>query len=189
MQIIKLLSTGLCGLLWSRLLIAAELNLTIRDNIGRAWANEPITWDLPGMKGGKVLVRRDGAPIPAQIIATADGARVLFIIDRLAKDASTTITAEPGSEGPRDTDLSASSEAGALVLANKFTAVKVNNGSPDSLSPVLCVRTTSGKWTGGGVYDSGPARSCGRQSPGMTRMPMLASFRAMDWDASGGKAL
>ncbi len=86
--------------------------LPIKDNLGRAWVGEPIAWELPGVKGDKVLVKRDGTPIPAQVVATADGVRVLLIIDRLAKDASTTLTADFDRQGPTATDLSVALDKG-----------------------------------------------------------------------------
>ncbi len=92
------------------LLQAAERELTIKDNIGRAWENEPITWELtfkPGEWPGKGLgvsvnaqpvVQRNGEPIAAQTVARerhADGsvkrATIRLVIDKLAKDARTTI--------------------------------------------------------------------------------------------------
>ena len=112
MQIIKVLGTGLCGCLLAagHVSLAAERSLTIKDNLGRAWVDEPIEWELPGVKGDKVLVKRDGTPIPAQVVATADGAGVLVIIDRLAQDASTTLTADLDRQGPTGTDLSVALE-------------------------------------------------------------------------------
>lgn len=152
----KVLCTGLCVCLLAvgQISLAAELSLTIKDNIGREWVNEPIAWELPGAKGDTVLVQRDGKPIPAQVVAAPGGVRVLFLIDHLAKDASTTVTADLGRQGPAGTDLSVAEESGALVLANRFTAVKLNQGSAGNLSPILGVRTASGKWTGGGAYDT-----------------------------------
>ena len=88
-----------CCLAWGQIGLASQMNLTIQDNIGRQWAHEPIVWELPGVRCDTVLLRRDGTPIPAQVVPTADGLRVLFTIDRLEKDASTTIAAEPSARG------------------------------------------------------------------------------------------
>ena len=60
------------------------------------------------------------AAIPAQVVATADGGRVLVIIDRLAKNASTSLTADLDKQGPTETDLSVAIDSHRLVLANKF---------------------------------------------------------------------
>ena len=109
------------------------LNITIQDTIGREWLGEPIEWQLPGAKGDTVRLERDGQPIPAQVVATEGGVRGLFVIDRLAKDASTTVTAELGRPGPAETDLKVTEEKDALVLGNKFTAVRVNRGRKDNL--------------------------------------------------------
>jgi len=172
---------------------AAELSLTIKDNIGREWVNEPISWELPEAKGDKVLVTRDGTPIPAQVAITADGARVLFIIDHLAKDAATTVTAEFGKEGPAGTDLSAAEEKGALVLANKYTAIRLNNspmgkgdtggdaratGGADKLSPILGIRTASGKWTGGGAYGTKSAKPVSIKTELLEKGPVRLAARA-----------
>src|SRR5438445_12365163 len=84
---------------------AADLRQTLSDNIGRVWSHEPIYWDAdlkPGeWKGGSIRVERDGKPIPAQVVATerypdgsAKTARITFIVDRLERDASTTVTAQ-----------------------------------------------------------------------------------------------
>jgi hypothetical protein len=139
----------LCGLAFPCLFavggtnLAGERKLTIRDNLGRAWVNEPIAWDLPGAQGQTVLVRRDGRPIPGQVVPTAGGLRVLFLVDRLAKDGSPAVTADLERQGPVGTDLSVAQEEHALVLANRFTAVKLNRGHPDSFSPILAVRLNS----------------------------------------------
>lgn len=149
---------------------AASLSLTVADNLGRVWQNEPIYWDLsfqPGeWKGGPLRVTRDGKPIPAQTYVSAkhpDGsvktARVTFLIDQLEKDGKTEITAELNKTGPQDTDLSVQREAGATVLANRYTALKLldlNGGAAPAgnFSPVLAVRTASGKWTGAGRYET-----------------------------------
>jgi hypothetical protein len=71
-------------------------DLTIRDTIGRDWTDEPIVWHLPGGTGDAVAVARDGKPIPAQVTAAEGGVDVLCIIDSLAKDGSTTLTARCG---------------------------------------------------------------------------------------------
>ncbi|MHB1034040.1 MAG: hypothetical protein ACYC35_11635 [Pirellulales bacterium] len=171
------ITSCVCFLLLVTPTLAAEATLTIRDNIGRAWENEPIAWDLPGVKADRVLVKRDGAPIPAQVVATADGVRLLLIIDRLGKDASTTVTAAFGKEGPTGTDLTVSEAEGALVLASKFAAVRLNRGSPQ-LGPILGVRTTSGKWTGSGRYDTNSAKPVALRIDLLERGPVRLAARA-----------
>ncbi len=141
---IKIAGLCICLLAAGHVSLAAGPALTIRDTIGREWVHEPITWELPGAKGDTVRLQRDGRPIPAQVVAGDGGVRVLFIIDRLAQDAATTVTAELGQSGPGDTDLKVSEEKDSLVLANKYTAVRVNRGSTANLSPILGVRTASG---------------------------------------------
>ena len=54
---------------------AAESALTIKDNLGRAWDNEPIGWVVPGASGDTVRVERNGKPIPAQLAPEAGCAR------------------------------------------------------------------------------------------------------------------
>ncbi len=153
---------------------AADLNLTVADNLGRAWANEPIYWEIafaPGeWQGGPLAVTRDGQAIPAQAYAVEkhpDGsvktARVTFIIDQLAPDGKTEIQAQPGNAGPQDTDLSVQRSPGILTLANRSTAVRLAdiNGAeaPDgNFSPLRGVRTVSGGWTGGGRYETQTAK-------------------------------
>ena len=92
---------------------ASESTLTIRDNIGRPWLHEPIVWELPGIQGNSVLVQRDGLPIPAQTVSVEGATRVLFIVDRLSQDASTTVTADFSRQGPTTTDLGVTEEDGA----------------------------------------------------------------------------
>ncbi len=179
MQIIKMLCAGLCGCLLAvgHAGFAAERTLAIKDNLGRPWVNEPITWELPGVKGDKVLVKRDGRPIPVQVAAMSGGIRVLLIIDRLDKDASTTLTADLGQQGPTATDLSLAMDKGGLVLANKYTAVKLNNGAAGNVSPILGVRTTSGKWTGGGTYDTKSAKPVSSQTELLEKGPVRLMAR------------
>jgi hypothetical protein len=156
---------------------ATEQKLTIKDNLGRPWVSEPIVWELPGATGTKVLVKRDGTPIPAQVVATADGARVLLIIDRLAKDASTMLTADLGEQGPTGTDLSVALDKTGLVLANRHAAVRLNNGAAGNVSPILGIRTTSGKWTGGGTYDTKSAKPLASQTELLEKGPVRAAAR------------
>ena len=157
--------------------LASELNLTIQDNIGRQWVHEPIVWEPPGVKRDTILVQRDGTPIPAQVVATADGIRVLFIIDHLQQDTSTTVTAEPGKQGPAETDLSIVEENGALVLMNKFTAVRLNRSHPDRVSSILGVPLPSGKWTGDGIYDTQSAKPVGSKTELLEEGPVRLSAR------------
>ena len=140
MKLSTIQTAGLIGwmLAAGHVSLAAGPALTIEDTIGREWVNEPIVWDLPGEKGDTVRLLRDGRPIVAQVVAVEGGVRVLCVVDRLAKDASTTVTAELGRSGPVDTDLTVSEETGTLVLANKFTAVRINRGSTGAAS--MCAR-------------------------------------------------
>ena len=138
---IKLAGLWACVLAAGHVGLAAGPTLMIKDTIGREWVQEPIIWELPGAKGDTVRLLRDGRAIPAQVVADDTGVRVLFIIDRLAQDAATTVTAELGQSWPGDTDLTVSEEKDSLVLANKFTAVRVNCGGTADLSPILGVRT------------------------------------------------
>ena len=179
MRIIQTLCAGLCGCLLAVADAgsAAQYDLTIKDNLGRPWINEPITWELPGVKGDKVLVKRDGRPIPAQVVATADGVHVLLIIDRLAKDAATTLTADLDQQGPTATDLGVAIDKGGLVLANKHTAVRLNNGAAGNVSPILGIRTASGKWTGGGTYDTKSAQPVSSKTELLEKGPLRLAAR------------
>jgi len=175
----KIEIAGLCGCLLAagHVGLAAGPALTIKDTIGREWVNEPIVWELPDAKGDAVRLERDGRPIPAQVVAFDGGVRVLFVIDRLAKDAATTVTAEFGRPGTADTDLKVTKENDALVLANKHTAVRVNRGGTDSFSPILGVRTPSGKWTGGGAYRTTSAKPVGLRTELLERGPVRLAAR------------
>ncbi|MGA2616105.1 MAG: hypothetical protein ABSF26_00765 [Thermoguttaceae bacterium] len=179
MPITKLLCAGLCGCLLAagNPSLAAQRSLTIKDNLGRGWVGEPITWELPGVKADKVLVKRDGNAIPAQVVATADGVRLLAIIDRLAQDASTTLTADLDAQGPTAADLSLATDARTLVLANKYTAVRLNNGRAGNVSPILGVRTASGKWTGGGEYDTKTAQPVSSKTVLLEKGPVRLAAR------------
>lgn len=123
--------------------------LTIRDTIGRDWTGEPIVWHLPGATGTAAAVTRDGKPIPAQVVPAADGVNVLCVIDNLAKDGSTTLTAEFGKSGPATTDLKIEDAAGRVVLATAHTAIEL---------PAFKVRAPSGKWTAGASYTATTAK-------------------------------
>jgi hypothetical protein len=134
----------LLGLLLTSLCSGAQAyELVVRDTIGRDWAHEPIVWELPGAKGDRVRVQRDGQPIPGQIVATPAGAQVLCIVDTLAKDGATKLTAELGQTGPATTDLQIEAGKDGLTLANACTAIRL---------PAFSVRTASGKWTAGATY-------------------------------------
>ena len=127
----------------ARAAAAHEQPLTIRDNVGREWRNEPIAWEVAGERGESVLLKRDGTAIPAQVVQTDDGVQVLFVIDALAKDAATTVVAELGKAGPAGVGASVQEADGAVTLANALTAVRL---------PAFNVRLPSGKWTGGARY-------------------------------------
>ncbi len=156
---------------------AAESALTIKDTLGRRWDSEPIEWVVPGARGDTVLVERDGKPIPAQIASEDGGARVLFVVDHLEKDGSTRVSAQFGKSGPGQTDLAVTKEEGVLVLANAFTAVKVNNGRRDNCGPILGVRTPSGKWTGSGTYATRTAKPVGSRTELLERGPVRLKAR------------
>ena len=162
--------------LWAGMLLtpplAAQTELMIHDTIGRNWADEPINWDVslePGrFQKEQVVVKRDGRPIPAQLAirerhpdGSVKSGVIRFLLDTLAKDATTRITAESGGDGPADTDLKVTRGPGHLILANQRTAVKlldVRGGSVENFAPILGVRTASGKWAGGGHYETRTAR-------------------------------
>jgi len=167
---VSILAAGQVGL-------AAGPTLTIRDTIGRQWLNEPIVWELPAAKGDAVRFLRDGRPIAGQLVAAEGGVCVLLVIDQLAKDAATTVTAELGRPGPADTDLKLTEEQDALVLANKFTAVRVNCGGENNLSPILAVRTASGKWTGSGAYETTSATPVSSQTELLEKGPVRLAAR------------
>ena len=97
--------------------------LTVRDTLGRDWANERIVLDIAGADGVSALVKRDGKPIPAQVVPTPASVQILFVIDQLVRDGVTAVTAELGQTGPVDTDLTvAESEDGSMTLANGLAA-------------------------------------------------------------------
>jgi hypothetical protein len=149
---------------------AAE-TLTISDPIGRPWRREPICWQLSapaGVAEGQVdvSVTRDGKPIPAQAYVKGKTAEVRLIVDQLAEDASTTLTCEFGKSGPKNTDLKVSRQDGVLILENSKTAIRLLESAAQkadggALSPVVGIRTASGKWTGGGHYEMASAKPVG----------------------------
>src|SRR5439155_15315063 len=98
------------------------------------------------------------------------------------RDASTTVTAQPGQPGPVETDLSVLKGGGFLVLANRFTAVKVLNRNAAGVkegefSPILGVRTTSGKWTGGGRYEAQTAKPVTTKTELLEKGPVRLAAR------------
>lgn len=153
-------------LLAVRLALAAEFTLTVSDTISRTWQQEPIKWAVTCKQGewsgSKVAVKRDGTAIPAQVNVAErfpDGsvktATILCIINRLDKDATTTLTATTEETGPTATDLTVTRADGVLTLGNGLTAIKVLDRNADGtgeFSPILGVKLPSGQWTGGGAY-------------------------------------
>ena len=101
MNTMTLKMPGLCAclLMAGSVSLAARPTLTISDTIGHEWVNEPIVWELPGAQGGTVQLQRDGHLIPAQVVRADGGVRVLFVIDRLAQDATTTVMADMRRQG------------------------------------------------------------------------------------------
>ncbi len=146
--------------------------LIVKDNIGRAWADEPIEWTVSPQAGQwdgtHLVVMQDGAAIPAQASVaerfadnSVKSACVSFIVRQLASNASTRITAEFDRDGPGAADLAIRKEAGTLVLGNRFAAVRLlnrNADTPGEFSPILGVRLPSGKWTGSGEYATESAK-------------------------------
>ncbi len=169
--------------------------LTIRDTIGIDWRDEPICWELElpggGWRGGAVRVERDGSAIPAQATVVkrhGDGSarlvEVRFLIDRLPRDGSTALLCRLGEEGPKGTDLSIAREAGALVLSNAYAAVRLPDRSVErsaggGFSPLLGVRTVSGKWTGPGYYGTGTTRPSGSRTEILEEGPIRLSARVV----------
>jgi hypothetical protein len=167
--------------------------LTIRDTIGIDWREEPICWELElpagGWRGGAVRVEREGSAIPAQAMVVkrhGDGSarlvEVRFIIDRLPRDGSTALSCRLGEEGPRSTDLGIAREAGALVLSNAHAAVRLpdrksGEDAGGGFSPILGVRTVSGKWTGPGYYGTGITRPSGSKTELLEEGPIRLSAR------------
>ncbi len=173
---------------------AAERTLEVRDPIGKAWSDEPISWELsfqPGeWRGDRFRVTRDGRPVVAQLVPGerhADGsvksAAVLFVIDALAPRGRTAIALATDTEGPPDTDLRLTPEPGALVVSNRVAAVKVldrnGEGNAGDLSPVLGVRTPSGKWTAAGSYRTTTTRPVRSRTEVLERGPVRARVRVV----------
>jgi len=142
---------GLYLLLTATGLRAVE-TFTIRDCIGRDWVNEPIVWELPDVTADRVTLTRDGRAIPAQIVAAEGGIRVLFVIDRLARDGTTELRADFGAFGPDDTSLALREQTKTVLLDNGLTAVKLPSTGKGN-GPLLGVRLPSGIWTRGSRYD------------------------------------
>jgi hypothetical protein len=105
---------------------------------------------------------------------------VRFIIDQLAKDQTTRITAASGKAGPGQTDLKVTHGPGYLILANQRTAVKLPNATgrtANHFSPILGVRTASGKWTGGGRYDTQTCRPVSSRTEVLETGPVRLAAR------------
>ena len=172
---------------------SAGLTLTISDPIGRVWTDEPIRWEVSCKAGewrdGSLTLLRDGRPLPAQAVVTerhGDGsvktAEILFVLDRLEPNGQTVLTAELGKAGPASSDLSIQKRQGVLMLANRHLAVQllnrnVTNTREGEFSPLLGVRTKSGKWTGGGRYETTTARPIGSQTELLETGPVRLSAR------------
>ncbi len=147
---------------------AVEHTITLRDSIGRDWVSEPIVWELPEVKADSVLLKRDGQPIPAQVVAGANGVRVLCMVDKLAKDGATTLVAEAGQAGPATTDLKLDEGEAGVVLANAVTAIRL---------PAFQVRTPSGQWTAGATYAATTAKPGAPQVEIIERGPVRLAAR------------
>ncbi len=179
---------ALCGMVFCGGCRAADLNLTVADNLGRAWTNEPIYWEIAFQpeewQGGPVRVTRDGEAIPAQVYVAAqhpDGsvktARVTFIIDQLEKDGKTEITAELGKAGPQGATVFVQREPQCLILGNEFTAIKLadlnGTSAPEgNFTPLVGVRTASGNWTGSGRYETQTAQPVESQTELLEQGPV-----------------
>jgi len=186
-RILSVMAAAWSGLAAVGVVGAARPQLVIRDNIGRAWQNEPIAWKLslpPRAWDGKTFrVLRDGKAVLAQAEVRdrhKDGsvrtATVVFVVDKLAADAATTITFEAGKAGPKQTTLRVTREKGAVVLSSALTAVRlIDRGkgrAGGNLAPILGVRLPSGKWTGGGHYDCKAAKPVGSRTELLERGPV-----------------
>ena len=172
---------------------ATPLELTIADNVGREWHHEPISWEvtLPAgqWQGSDVLVQRDGKPLTAQVLVTsrhADGsvktATIAFIVDALGQDARTRITAQPGQVGPKHSDLKITRSEGMIEIANNRTAFRVIDRNVEQaeggeFSPLLGIRTASGKWTGTGTYECATSKPLGSQTELIESGPVRATAR------------
>jgi hypothetical protein len=165
---------------------AAAPALTIRDTIGRAWSQEPIVWQLPKEAGtmadGPVKLQRDGQPIPGQWVSAPEGPRILFVVEQLAADGATSVTAEPGQPGMDPGELKVTPEGEALVLQNARLAVRILNRNVEKaeggeFSPVLGVRLPSGAWTGSGRYVCGAAKPVGSRTEVLERGPVRLAAR------------
>jgi hypothetical protein len=173
---------------------ALPLELVIRDSIGKSWRDEPITWQVELPAGawngkGNGLVTRDGKPIPGQASVVerhGDGSarqvEVRFIIDQLAQDGRTEIAWDPARTGPPGTNLAIEKADGMLVLGNAHAAVKLVNRNLDKadagpFSPILGVRTRSGKWTAPSSYDTQTARPVGTKTELLEEGPVRLAAR------------
>ncbi|HEY3323544.1 MAG TPA: hypothetical protein VGP72_24030 [Planctomycetota bacterium] len=188
---------------WPLAVLAGQAELTIRDNIGKMWDDEPIAWALscePGVwKGESVQVTRDGKAITAQGVieekhpdGSVKSAKVLFLIDQLDKEGATQIRATFGQTGPADTDLKVEKAADALVFTGKFAGVRVLNRNAEkagagAFSPILAVRTASGKWTGGGAYETSTCKPAGTKTELLESGPVRLRARVTTTFDNGRK--
>ncbi|MFN9223290.1 MAG: hypothetical protein ACK6D6_14380 [Planctomyces sp.] len=183
------------SVLGGRTAVAAERTLTIRDTIGRDWAEEPITWSVEFTPGewsgtstgeGKAVVpsvTRDGKPIPAQaqvLERHADGsvksAAVRLVVDQLAKDAATEIKLDTAKSGPADTQLRVERGAGFQALVNQHTGVKLSAGGKAE-GPILGIRLASGKWAGSSAYTTTTAKATGSKFELLQEGPVYLEAR------------
>jgi len=159
----------ICGLCMAAVAWGEEKTLVVRDTIGRAWENEPITWTV-SFKAGEwdgrdLLLERDGKPLVAQANVKekhADGsaktAEVLCIIDRLDAGGATTLRLTPGKKGPLAAEVWLKHGDGFQILTSRLAGVKLRERADGAAGPILQVRLPSDRWVGGSRYATTTAK-------------------------------
>lgn len=153
--LVSVITPFLCG-------FSAERTLTLRDDTGRGFAPDLVTYAVDGANAKRLRVF-DSAdrPVASQVSEAEQGEALLAFVTDLAPGATTTFTVRDDGGDVPATAVDIRTEGDALVLANGLLAVKVpvaqtrTYAEPIAASslpaPILGFRTGDSGWLGAGA--------------------------------------
>ena len=145
-----------------------SLLLRLQETLGKAWASELVTWELP-LSGDEVPVEVtcEGCAVPFQVTGKVLAARVEDLQPHECRELRVTIGPESQSqvdaEGEDASEVRMEATANGVVFGNHqveflLPATQTGCGDDGSPGPIVSVRRHGGEWLGRGCLQGTPPR-------------------------------
>lgn len=133
----------------------AAPDFTLREELGRPWTNECVTFALAPAQAAKAreeraLLDSAGKPVPYQLVTAASGEPRLALLTDLTPFATRTWSfADSADTVAMPTDVQVEDTPDVLRLSNSRIGIALAKKAAPGIGPLAGIRLNSGKWIGG----------------------------------------